>query len=118
MHRPRRTATARVAVFGLGLAIAGAAFIAPTALESADVAHDTHSVTIRSPGYDFGYASAAQAVCQDIDLAALAARTPKDPTGQIAADVAQGFADFSREFDATGTAGVCSAAARLVQIRQ
>lgn len=116
--KPARTSKARMAFFGIGLVLGGAPLLAFATLGIADGTRDIRPAMSHSAGYGFGYAAAARAVCHDIDLDTLTAGTPKDPAGRIADDIAQGFSAFSREYEVTGMAGACSAAARLVRIRQ
>lgn len=110
----------RAALWSLGLGAIGVSLVVVAA--SRLTAHDpTDRTSTRSSAYDFGYASAAITACPGIDpdlQNVLATAAPRDPSGRISDDIAQGFRAFSHALDALGAAGACSAASSLVQARQ
>lgn len=106
-----------VTFFSLALTAALAALFTIDHFANADATHNGAAAN-PTAAYAFGYAAAANAVCQNIDVQALAASASADPSGQVAEDTARGFRDFARKLEAMGSAGACRSVGRLIRIRQ
>lgn len=115
--RPRKGPRPPVTFFSLALTAALAALFAIDHFANADTPHNGAAAN-PTAAYAFGYAAAANAVCRNIDLEALAASTSADPSGRVAGDTARGFRDFTRKFETMGLTGACRAAGRLIRVRQ
>lgn len=118
LKQPRRRKAPGPAAGRLALAVCAAAIFANAKLATADGIKGVAENRSAASGYTFGFAAAASTVCKEVRFEELTVAHPVDPQGRVSADVAQGFADFSRELETAGADRACLTVAPRIRVRQ